>query len=124
MDTPSHSNPSSDTATVTCDPAPTDLIAALAAASTDGLSAYQTVVRLYEPERLLASLHQACSNRELKKRTRILAETLAVAYEFDTELPWRLRATSADQRSTDELFSLLEGTGELEPAFIAAMIHA
>jgi len=115
---------SSDSATATLDNPDRDPIAELAAAANDGLNAYQTVVRLYEPELLLASLHRAVTNRELKQRTRTLAEVLAVAYEFDAELPWRLRSTSADQRSVDELFSLLEGTGELEPAFIAAMIHA
>jgi len=101
-----------------------DPIAQLAKVVTDGLATYQTVVRLYDPERLLASLHQAVTKREFNCRTHILAEALAVAYEFDTELPWRLRAATSDARSADELFAILEGTNELEPAFVAAMVHA
>jgi len=124
MQTNSHNTADRECSSLLLEVADDDPIAQLAKVVTDGLATYQTVVRLYDPERLLASLHQAVTKREFNCRTHILAEALAVAYEFDTELPWRLRAATSDARSADELFAILEGTNELEPAFVAAMVHA
>lgn len=123
MQTNSHETPATDCSAIATDVLD-EPIAELARSVTDGLAAYQAVVRLYEPQRLLASLHQAATKREFTCRSHLLAEALAVAYEFDNELPWRLRSSSASPHATDELFAILEGTNELEPAFVAAMLQA
>ena len=88
----------------------------------NGMATYRSVVSIYDPFRLCRYLGAAPSHAERRHRLHVLAEAFAVAFEFDCELPYRLRASHDLDLAAIELFEALDLTGELPPSLTAAMV--
>lgn len=88
----------------------------------DGMTTYKSVVSIYHPFNLCRYLSGAPNPRERRHRVHVLAEAFAVAFEFDGELPYRLRASHDLDLAAIELFETLDLTGELPPSLTAAMV--
>lgn len=88
----------------------------------DGMTTYKNLVSVYHPFKLCSYLLGAPSQAERRHRLHVLAEAFAVAFEFDDELPFRLRASHDLDLASIELFEALDMTGEIPPALTSAMV--